>query len=45
MNEDNKKQIRKMYASGWNPEDIAEELGLDEVEVIDYCADLMCDVL
>lgn len=30
-----------MYNDGWNPEDIAEELGLDEVEVIDYCSELL----
>lgn len=30
-----------MYNHGWNPEDIADELGLDEIEVMDYCAELL----
>lgn len=39
MEENLKKQISRMYEDGWNPEDIAEELGLDETEVMDYCAE------
>lgn len=30
-----------MYNECYNPEDIAEELGLDEVEVMNYCCDLL----
>ena len=30
-----------MYNEGYNPEDIAEELGLDEVEVMDYCSEIL----
>lgn len=33
--------IAQLYASGWNPEDIAEELGLDEITVIEVCAELL----
>ena len=33
--------IRDMYQQGMNPEDIAEELGLDECEVMDYCAEIL----
>lgn len=36
-----KTQIEALYKEGWNPEDIADELGLDEVEVMDYCAELL----
>ena len=36
-----KTQIAALYVEGWNPEDIADELGLDEVEVMDYCAELL----
>lgn len=31
--------VLSLYKEGWNPEDIAEELGLDEVEVMDLCAE------
>ena len=41
MTEEQRKQIAQMYNDGWNPEDIAEELGLDEVKVIDYCSELL----
>ena len=30
-----------MYNDGWNPEDIADELGIDEMEVINYCCELL----
>ena len=30
-----------MYKNGYNPEDIAFELNLDETEVMDYCAELL----
>lgn len=30
-----------MYNQGLNPEDIAEELGLDETDVMDYCAEIL----
>lgn len=35
-----KTQIAELYNEGWNPEDISEELGLDEVDVMDYCSEL-----
>ena len=31
-------EVIDLYNQGWNPEDIAEELDLDEVEVMDICA-------
>ena len=39
LTQDNKDEIEIMYYGGWNPEDIADELGLDETEVMDFCAD------
>ena len=36
-----KKEITRLYEEGMNPEDIAEELGLDEIEVIDYCSNIL----
>ena len=39
MTEENQKNVIEMYMDGWNPEDIAEELGLDECEVMDICAE------
>lgn len=41
INESDKDYIRDLYESGWNPEDIAEELGLDETAVIDYCCEIL----
>lgn len=41
MNEETKNKIKQMYANGYNPEDIAEELGLDETEVINYCCEIL----
>ena len=41
MTEDQKQQVTRLYNDGWNPEDIAEELGLDEIEVIDYYAEIL----
>lgn len=41
MTEDQKQQVARLYNDGWNPEDIAEELNLDETEVIDYCAEIL----
>jgi DNA-directed RNA polymerase specialized sigma24 family protein len=41
MNEETKRLVAQMYNEGCNPEDIAEELGLDEVKVMDYCSDLL----
>lgn len=41
MTEDQKQQVASLYNDGWNPEDIAEELNLDETEVIDYCAEIL----
>lgn len=37
----NKDNIESLYASGMNPEDIAEELDLDELEVMEYCAEIL----
>ena len=34
-------QIAALYKEGWNTEDIAQELGLDETKVMDYCAKLL----
>lgn len=36
-----KDEIASLYADGMNPEDIAEELDLDEIEVMDYCAEIL----
>ena len=41
MKESDKAYIRDLYESGWSPEDIAEELGLDETEVMDYCCEIL----
>lgn len=41
MTTEQKKQVAEMYNNGWNPEDIADELGLDEIEVMDYCAEIL----
>lgn len=41
MDEETKNEIKQMYANGYNPEDIAEELGLDETEVINYCCEIL----
>lgn len=37
MTDELKQLVAKMYNDGWNPEDIADELGIDEMEVINYC--------
>lgn len=36
-----KDEITRLYSDGMNPEDIAEELDLDETEVMDYCAEIL----
>ena len=41
MTEEQKQQVADLYNSGWNPEDIAEELGIDEITVIEYCAEIL----
>lgn len=41
MSEDTKELVKQMYADGYNPEDIAEELGLDETEVMNYCCEIL----
>ena len=38
MTEEVKQEVKELYKQGWNPEEIAGELGLDECEVMDYCA-------
>ena len=34
-------EITELYNAGWFPEDIADELGLDEIEVMDFCGTLL----
>lgn len=41
MTESQKNVVFEMYKNGWNPEDISEELGYDETEVICYCAEIL----
>lgn len=41
MTEPQKLEVAQLYNDGWNPEDIAEELGYDETEVIEYCAEIL----
>ncbi len=41
LTESQKIEIEEMYSLGWNPEDIADELGCDETEVMDYCSELL----
>ena len=38
MSDEDKRHVLALYEDGWTPEDIAEELGLDETEVMDWCA-------
>lgn len=40
LTDSNKWYIARLYnEEGLEPEDIAEELGLDEIEVMNYCSD------
>lgn len=41
MTDKQKEEVKAMYDSGWNPEDIAEELGCDETEVMEYCVEIL----
>ncbi len=41
MTDKQKEEVKAMYDDGWNPEDIAEELGYDETEVMEYCAEIL----
>lgn len=34
-------QVAALYKEGWTPEEIAEELDLDKVEVMEYCCKLI----
>lgn len=43
MTREQELDVKELYNSGWSPEEIAEELGLDELEVMDFCADLLAD--
>lgn len=43
LTDEDKDTIIIMYKDGWNPENIAEELNLDETEVIDYCSEILGD--
>ena len=36
-----KEVIKEYYERGVNPEDIAEEFGFDEMQVVDYCNELI----
>lgn len=36
MTEEQKRMAHDLFESGWSVEDIAEELSLDEMDVIDY---------
>lgn len=39
---ENKEEIARLYnEEGMNPEDIAEELDLDEIEVMNYCLEIL----
>ena len=40
MTQEYKEMVAEMYNNGCNPEDIADELGLDETEVMVYCAEI-----
>ena len=40
---ENEQAVKELYNQGLNPEDIADELGLDECEVMDYCAEILGD--
>lgn len=39
MNKEFEEEIISLYEQGWNPEEIADELGLPETEVMDFCAE------
>lgn len=41
MTREQKEMVGELYREGWNPEDIAEEYGLDETDVMEYCAEIM----
>lgn len=41
MTDKQKEEVKAMYDDGWNPEDIAEELGYDETGVMEYCAEIL----
>ena len=42
LTEQDKETIARLYTEeGLNPEDIAEELDLDEVEVMNYCSEIL----
>ena len=41
MTNEQKENVAYLYKNGFNPEDIAEELGYDETEVIEYCAEIL----
>ena len=41
MTKEQKDVVYEMYKNGWNPEDISDETGYDEMEVIEYCAEIL----
>ncbi len=40
---DQKDRIKNLYDQGFNPEDISEETGYDEIDVMEYCAEILYD--
>lgn len=41
MTKEQKEMVGELYREGWNPEDIAEEYGLDETNVMEYYAEIL----
>lgn len=41
MTTEEENNVERLYNDGWNPEDIADELGIDETEVMIYCAKIL----
>lgn len=41
MTQEDRQAIETLYNQGFNPEDIADALDIDECEVIDYCITLL----
>lgn len=41
MEQELKDMIEDLYQQGLAPEEIAEELGLDETKVMDYCTTIL----
>lgn len=43
LTDEQKDVVREYYNDGIDPEDIAEEFGYDETDVMDYCAELLME--